>query len=30
MLQTIRAEKVDEKDQVISLVFIFPSWVMVV
>ena len=29
MLQTIRAEKVDEKNGVICLVSMFPSWVMV-
>ena len=29
MLQNVRAEKVDKKDWVISLVSIFPSWVMV-
>ena len=29
MLQTVRAEKVDEKNGVICLVSIFPSWVMV-
>ena len=29
MLQTVRAEKVDEKNGVICLVSMFPSWVMV-
>ena len=29
MLQTVRAEKVDEKNGVIYLAFMFPSWVMV-
>ena len=29
MLQTVRAEKVDEKNGVICLVFMFPSWAMV-
>ena len=29
MLQTVRAEKVDENSGVICLVFMFPSWVMV-
>ena len=29
MLQTVRAEKVDEKIGVICLVSMFPSWVMV-
>ena len=29
MLQTVRAEKVDEKNRVICLVSMFPSWVMV-
>ena len=29
MLQTVRAEKVDEKNVVICQVFMFPSWVMV-
>ena len=29
MLQTVKAEKVDEKNWVICLVFMFPSWVMV-
>ena len=29
MLQTIRAEKVDEKNGVICLVSMFPTWVMV-
>ena len=29
MLQTVRAEEVDEKSGVICLVSIFPSWVMV-
>ena len=29
MLQTVRAEKVDEKNGVICLVSKFPSWVMV-
>ena len=29
MLQTVRAEKVDEKNGIICLVFMFPSWVMV-
>ena len=29
MLQTVRAEKVDEKNVVICLVFMFSSWVMV-
>ena len=29
MLQTVRAEKVDAKNGVICLVFMFPSWVMV-
>ena len=28
MLQTVRAEKVDEKNGVICLVSMFPSWVM--
>ena len=27
MLQTVRLEKVDEKNGVICLVFMFPSWV---
>ena len=29
MLQTVRVEKVDEKNGVICLVSMFPSWVMV-
>ena len=29
MLQTVRVEKVDEKNEVICLVSMFPSWVMV-
>ena len=29
MLHTVRAKKVDEKNGVICLVSIFPSWVMV-
>ena len=29
MLQTVQEEKVDEKNGVICLVFMFPSWVMV-
>ena len=29
MLQIVRAEKVDEKNEVICLVSMFPSWVMV-
>ena len=29
ILQTVRPEKVDEKNGVICLVFMFPSWVMV-
>ena len=29
MVQTVRAEKVDEKNGVICLVSLFPSWVMV-
>ena len=29
MLQTVRAEKVDEKNGVICLVSMFPSWVKV-
>ena len=29
MLQTVRSEKVDEKNGVICLVFMFPFWVMV-
>ena len=29
MLQTARAKKVDEKNEVICLVFMFPSWVVV-
>ena len=29
MLQTVRAEKVDEKNGAICLVSMFPSWVMV-
>ena len=29
MLQTVRAEKVEEKNGVICLVFMFPSWAMV-
>ena len=29
MLQTVRAEKTDEKNGVICLVSMFPSWVMV-
>ena len=29
ILQTVRAEKVDEKIEVICLVFMFPSWIMV-
>ena len=29
MLQTVRSEKVDEKNGVICLVSMFPSWVMV-
>ena len=29
MLQTIRVEKVDEKNWVVCLVSMFPSWVMV-
>ena len=29
ILQTVRSEKVDEKNRVISLVSMFPSWVMV-
>ena len=29
MLQTFRAKKVDEKNEVICLVSIFPSWYMV-
>ena len=29
MLQTVRAEKVDEKNGLICLVSMFPSWVMV-
>ena len=28
MLQTVRVEKVDEKNGVICLVFMFSSWVM--
>ena len=29
MLQTVRTEKVDEKNGIIFLVFMFPSWIMV-
>ena len=29
MLQTVRTEKVDEKNGVICLISMFPSWVMV-
>ena len=29
MLQTVRAEKVDEKNRVVCLVSMFPSWVKV-
>ena len=29
MVQTVRAEKVDDKNGVICLVFMFPSWVTV-
>ena len=29
MLQTVRAGKVDEKNEVICLISVFPSWVMV-
>ena len=29
MLQTARVKKVDEKNEVICLVFMFPSWVVV-
>ena len=29
MFQTVKAEKVDEKNGIICLVFMFPSWVMV-
>ena len=29
MLKTVRAEKVDEKNGVICLVSMFPSWIMV-
>ena len=29
MVKTVRAEKVDEKNRVICLVSMFPSWVMV-
>ena len=29
MLQTVRAEKVDDKNGVVCLVSMFPSWVMV-
>ena len=29
ILQTVRSEKVDEKNEVICLVFMFPPWVMV-
>ena len=29
MLQTVRTEKVDEKNGIICLVSMFPSWVMV-
>ena len=28
-LQTVRAEKIDKRNEAICLVFIFPSWVMV-
>ena len=29
MLQTIRVEKVDEKNVIVCLFFVFPSWIMV-
>ena len=29
MLQTVREEKVDEKNGVFCLVFMFPSWIIV-
>ena len=29
MLQTVRAEKIEEKNELICLVSMFPSWVMV-